>query len=249
MIVSGGMVMAHVPYYLYGRLVTNNVSVNDTWELFLAKDPPVWERRVPVTRPPPPRRGHASVLFDADGKHPYTRMYVFGGYCEHEECPGLWYNDLWRLIVEKNEWQKVESWGDVPEARVGHSAACTNRDSFIVFGGGTLDTNENILYECYENGLWHRILPLHGTVPPSPRSYVTVVPVGLQLFMHGGCDNDRELDCLYSLSLDFSALLPRSLLSFLAEYIITNHIPYRNLVEAKAMEQCEEPRGQRGSRK
>ena len=35
MIVSGGMVMAHVPYYLYGRLVTNNVSVNDTWELFL----------------------------------------------------------------------------------------------------------------------------------------------------------------------------------------------------------------------
>ena len=29
------------------------------------------------------------------------------------------------------------------------------------------------------------------------------------------------------------ATVPRSLLSFLAEYIITNHIPYRNLVEAK----------------
>ena len=64
-------------------------------------------------------------------------------------CSALGPSSTSMLASEKNEWQKVESWGDVPEARVGHSAACTNRDSFIVFGGGTLDTNENILYECY----------------------------------------------------------------------------------------------------
>eukprot|EP00668_Euglena_longa_P005131 GGOE01006032.1.p1 GENE.GGOE01006032.1~~GGOE01006032.1.p1 ORF type:complete len:412 (-),score=101.22 GGOE01006032.1:1397-2596(-) len=228
MVLFGGMVMTHVPYYLYGRLVTSNVSVNDIWELFLDPESPRWERRSPVNRPPPPRRGHSAVLFEADAAAPTTRMYVFGGYCEQEESPGVWYNDLWRFILEKGEWQSVACWGDVPRPRVGHAAACTNRGSFIVFGGGSLENNENTLYECHENGLWRRIDPLPGSIPPSPRSYVTFATVGTHLFMHGGCNNDRELDCMYSLSLDFNTLFPRSLKELLAEFIILHNIPYKS---------------------
>eukprot|EP00668_Euglena_longa_P000625 GGOE01000762.1.p1 GENE.GGOE01000762.1~~GGOE01000762.1.p1 ORF type:complete len:403 (+),score=95.76 GGOE01000762.1:45-1211(+) len=234
MIVFGGMEMTHVPFYLSGRLVANNVSVNDTWELMLANDPPVWEHRTTPTRPPPPRRGHSAVLFEADADNSTTRMYVFGGYCEHEAATGIWYNDLWRFVVEKSEWQNVTCWGDVPRARVGHAAARTNRDSFVIFGGGSQDNNENTLFECHENGLWRRIEPLAGTISPSPRSYVTVATMGYRLLLHGGCNNDRELDCLYSLSLDFNTLFPRSLFNLLAEYVILHHVPYKAIAQDAA---------------
>lgn len=36
-----------------------------------------------------------------------------------------------------------------------------------------------------ENGLWRRILPVGGAVPPSPRSYMTVAVVGTRLFLYG----------------------------------------------------------------
>jgi len=241
MIVFGGMVMTHVPYYLYGRLVTNNVSVNDTWELLLEADPPTWERRAPAKQPPPPRRGQSAVVFEPDAENPATRMYIFGGYCEQEDCPGVWYNDLWRFVVEKSDWQPVVCWGDVPAPRVGHGAARTNRDSFIIFGGGSLENNENSLYECYENGLWRRIEPLDGSIPPSPRSYVTFAVVGNRLYLHGGCNNDRELGCLHSLSLDFNALLPRSLLHLVAEFLILNNVNYKPPVKELALEAPEDP--------
>eukprot|EP00906_Rhabdomonas_costata_P002210 RCo003504 len=229
MIVFGGMVMSHVPYYLYGRLITNNVSVSDTWECFLDRPVPTWERVTSNGHRPPPRRGHSCVLLEPTAENPVTRIYVFGGYCELERSPGLWYNDLWRFTPEKDEWVQVPSWGTVPSPRVGHGAVVLSSNSFLVFGGGTLDANENVLFECRENGFWRRVEPLFDTIPPSPRSYMTCIPVCGQkkLYLHGGCDNDRELSCMFSLSLDLHRHAPRSLLNFVAEMIVEKRVPYK----------------------
>jgi len=232
MVVFGGMVMTVAPHYdAAGRLVSDNVSVNDTWELPLESEPLTWFRRAPGPHAPPPRRGHAVALLESDADHPAPRMYVFGGYREQADGPGVWYRDLWRLDLDSCEWQSICCWGDVPSARVGHAMAKTTRRSIVLFGGGSCDGPDNSLYECQENGLWRRILPVGGAVPPSPRSYMTVAVVGTRLFLYGGCANNQELETMFSVSLDFKTLFPRSLLSLVAEYVVLRNIPYRPRIQ------------------
>lgn len=114
-------------------------------------------------------------------------IYVFGGYNGTSR-----FNDLCGYDMDAKRWDHVDTSGDVPSRRFGHSGvvhAASNR--LIVFGGWDGRDTLNDLYEfnfCTRE--WKKI-ETQGTSPPH-RYRHTAVLYGDSMFVFGGVDKSHS---------------------------------------------------------
>ena len=106
---------------------------NDTWELSLTPERPVWRKLNPAGPLPIARRSGASV-FDPLR----DRMVIFGGWDGTSNDPSSFLNDTWALSFEVGDgaWTQLSPAGPVPAIRDAMSAIYDpTGDRMVVFGG------------------------------------------------------------------------------------------------------------------
>jgi N-acetylneuraminic acid mutarotase len=163
------------------------VCYNELYRWSLDKD--AW-KMIESPNTPPPRCSHQAV---AHGGF----LYIFGGeFATSEQF--YHYNDLWRLCIKSNQWEKLEPAGKGPSARSGHRMAVW-RNRLIVCGG---------FYEAFRETKWYQDLYiLHLTemkwekisfpttaLLPGPRSghQVAVHEPKDVMYMYGGYSKIKE---------------------------------------------------------
>jgi len=135
---------------------------------------------------PPTRSGHAAVYDPLR-----DRMWVFGG-----TEGGTLRNEVWALPLSgESDWVLIETEGDVPSARKGHSAIYDPlRDRVIVFGGhdGTY-LNDVWVLSLAGTPTWAEIAPVG--IPPAARSDHSAVydPVDDRILIFGGAANPNDV--------------------------------------------------------
>lgn len=142
-----------------------------------------WNKLEPVGGSPPARNNH-SLVWDPNG----DRLIVFGGI---GGGGGTFYNDLWIYSASTNSWKMQRPRGDLPFARLGHSATWDPIESkMYVFGGfspGSAPVRHNDLwvYET-ESNKWTRMSP-SGSIPPARSGHSAVVALNSRkLYIFGG---------------------------------------------------------------
>ncbi|GMM38431.1 Kel2 protein [Saccharomycopsis crataegensis] len=88
--------------------------------------------RVKLTASPFPRYRHTSSSVISEQGH----VFVMGGLRE-----GSVYGDLWALNSTTFDAKSIENFDGIPAPRVGHNS-CLCGNAFIIFGGDTIQTNE-----------------------------------------------------------------------------------------------------------
>jgi hypothetical protein len=122
------------------------------------------------------------------------RVYVFGGQCSDRK------NDVKVLDTSAMRWFSLETKGDLPEERYGHSAAAY-RSSILVFGGAgaynpklkirTVFARISVLNtgQFYaDTAVWDTIKPAGS--PPDNRRFHCSSVVGATLYIYGGMAAD-----------------------------------------------------------
>jgi hypothetical protein len=133
------------------------------------------------------------------------KLYVFGG--EHQPRTPIDSNFVMYDLQSKS-WSTNElSNGDVPEARVGHSA-CSLGDFIYIFGGRNgVDLGENSLNDLYSfdtiNNKWTLLCDGKLDGCPEKRSYHTMAGLGNKIYVFGGCSvNHGRLNDLHEFNLE-----------------------------------------------
>eukprot|EP00123_Amoebidium_parasiticum_P021330 comp6554_c0_seq1/m.2325 comp6554_c0_seq1/g.2325 ORF comp6554_c0_seq1/g.2325 comp6554_c0_seq1/m.2325 type:complete len:456 (-) comp6554_c0_seq1:204-1571(-) len=141
---------------------------------------------------PSPRSGHVSVC-DEEG----TYLYVFGGY--HD---GRCFNDLYRLHLATQAWEKLNCTGRTPSNRVSHSALIVG-GLLYVFGGSDVpfgQANNNELFVCDLARLHWSLVNTTGDCP-TPRYGHTLVYHKQHLYLFGGTSGCHYFNDFYRLDL------------------------------------------------
>eukprot|EP01127_Copromyxa_protea_P019030 TRINITY_DN6095_c1_g1_i2.p1 TRINITY_DN6095_c1_g1~~TRINITY_DN6095_c1_g1_i2.p1 ORF type:complete len:468 (+),score=84.96 TRINITY_DN6095_c1_g1_i2:248-1651(+) len=154
------------------------------------------------------RERHGAVLI---GK----RLYVFGGF---EREGDRYFNDMWSFDTDTLSFQKIETHGNIPEGRCGHSTTLVD-GKIWVFGGrvkvplgsgifsGTGLQYRNDLY-CFDPATseWTRYEP--RGIGPSGRALHSANAIGHKIYIFGGANSSGQGDdtsgfCdLYELDID-----------------------------------------------
>ncbi|CAL4098822.1 unnamed protein product, partial [Meganyctiphanes norvegica] len=133
---------------------------------------------------PGPRWSHTAVGIE-------DVMYVWGGRdASGADCT----TDLYSLDTTTKEWSVVETTGDIPQPRRGHSAAVYKQRMYI-FGGYSVDEDKNINdIHCFDPVRlhWERI-EAEGEAP-SPRDQHVCTVIGNRLLIQGGQSYDAVED-------------------------------------------------------
>ncbi|KAK4283541.1 hypothetical protein QN277_000481 [Acacia crassicarpa] len=129
------------------------------------------------------------------------RVLLVGGKTD----PGSDRISVWAFDTETECWSLMESKGDIPAARSGHTVVRAN-SVLILFGGE--DAKKRKLNDLHMFDLksftW---LPLHctGTAPSSRSNHVAALYDDKILFIFGGASKSRTLNDLYSLDFETMA--------------------------------------------
>ena len=89
--------------------------------------------------PPSPRRDHSSLIFD-------NFMVIFGGKSDLE-----YFNDLYFLNLNTNEWFDILTFGNKPSPRKGHIALIYNSSLFVIGGKSSSNKILNSIYSLNLN--------------------------------------------------------------------------------------------------
>lgn len=144
----------------------------------------------PMGERPQPRTDHIMVLHD-------TAIYVFGGYDGHTR-----YDNMFAFDLESQRWSTLNTIGDLPSRRFGHSGTVhTPSAQLIVFGGWDgKDTLNDVHAYHFPTRVWRKIITT-GASPPHRYRHTSVIFQDA-LFVFGGVDkqhcryNDLQRLCL-----------------------------------------------------
>mmetsp|Transcript_14214 Transcript_14214/g.23511 ORF Transcript_14214/g.23511 Transcript_14214/m.23511 type:complete len:545 (+) Transcript_14214:139-1773(+) len=157
----------------------------------------MWHRPAVSGALPPTRRGHSATFV------PPSTLLVFGG-----NDGDLFYNDLWKLDLERYRWTRCENVGGPwPTSRRGHTATLVG-NRLVVFGGrGNDEDLFNDIYILHTDTLQWSQPTVTGDIP-APRYGHSVIltgelysRTGAFLAIFGGC-GDAIYNDLFSLDLD-----------------------------------------------
>ena len=140
--------------------------MNDTW-LFdtvacswscVDESDETWHGLQTLTPKPSPRWAHSAVRFG-------DRVLMFGG-----SAPGRCFGDIHWFDLNTQRWQKQEIPGDgkKPSERSGH-CACAVGNSMYVFGGNTIKSSFNDLWEFNVIDYKWCLVKTHGEIVQSAR--------------------------------------------------------------------------------
>jgi N-acetylneuraminic acid mutarotase len=126
---------------------------------------------------PPPRQGHAAILFD-------EKIYIFGGrtYSKNRN-EKTFLNDVWSFSLVTNTWTNIQTI-DSPEPR--HNISCLLFDNTaILFGGQGYEDKiyNDVWYFDMINHTWTKITT---NDTPSPRHSCSTVISGSNMIVIGG---------------------------------------------------------------
>lgn len=122
-----------------------------------------WER---ISAPSLPRSSHTLSVVAG-------RAYIFGGEISPREPVD---NDMHIITLSSGDYKKVAAAGDVPEKRVGHTAAVIGERIFVFGGRGgkemkPLQENGRVWIYDTRTDRWSFLDPMQGTPFPAARSY------------------------------------------------------------------------------
>ena len=164
----------------------------------------------PLCGAPPPRGAHSMVAVG-------TKLVVFGGI--GSPTSGSFYNDTWVLETADKAlmaWTRLHTVGDLPAARMGHSAsALEGEDAFVIFGGSSPgmvygDVHICSIGPCADR--WREVRPA-GTAP-CPRSGHAACWIGggvparrrtRRLLVVGGNNLERTFEDVFVLTFEPAA--------------------------------------------
>ena len=140
----------------------------------------------------PSRAFHSSVTYK-------NIIYVFGGINKKSECV----NSTYSLDVSTGTWKEIEASGEIPPARMRHSAVVADH-YMIIHGGKNSKTDMNDIWALdLETFKWTELKSMNGEEPLlverfSHRAFVT----GHYLFIIGGINNANEVMPTYAYDLN-----------------------------------------------
>ena len=104
--------------------------------------------------------------------------------------------------------QRIETSGNIPQARFGHTVTAISKTKVILFGGAIGDTGKYSITGdtfCFDIALrvWSRIDKVSGVAPSARAAHASCAVEGLQLVVYGGATGGGSLasDDLYLLDL------------------------------------------------
>jgi len=128
--------------FIYGGAAYNSNFQNS--EIFYQLDLVNWNwsKLVPMGASPGVRDSHSCVAYQ-------DKLYVFGGSVGSESR-----NDLWEYDIPSNVWRPIETKGEIPSPREGHSACLFSERYMVVYGGWD---GSQIFNDCYLFDIPHRV--------------------------------------------------------------------------------------------
>ena len=116
-----------------------------------------------------------------------TYLYLFGGMGEG----GVLLNDAHELDTNSIAWRALQTRGDLPPGRDGHSATAME-DKLYVFGGADSQGKLNDVRVLDLHSLrWSRPRSVGG--PPQPRWGHSATLISQQVYMFGGVDQQQQV--------------------------------------------------------
>jgi hypothetical protein len=129
---------------------------------------------------PDARTDHIMALFQ-------SRIYIFGG-----QDASTRFNDVCSYDLEKTQWFKLDTFGEVPSRRFGHTGVVHEASKrLIVFGGWNgRDTLNDVHSLNLETNEWTK-LETSGVSPPHRYRHTAVI-CGDNMFVFGGVDKSHS---------------------------------------------------------
>mmetsp|Transcript_31973 Transcript_31973/g.76650 ORF Transcript_31973/g.76650 Transcript_31973/m.76650 type:complete len:677 (+) Transcript_31973:36-2066(+) len=140
---------------------------------------------------PEDREGHAAVQIG-------DLSFIMGGCQLDIKC----FADVWSYDASNGIWTIVETSGEGPSSRGGHTAVAFGQD-MLIFGGANSDETYNDVYKLdTTTGRWYRGVAATEDKPPARTGHASASHRDGQLFVHGGYSDDgRYLDDMWLLEL------------------------------------------------
>mmetsp|Transcript_43552 Transcript_43552/g.94900 ORF Transcript_43552/g.94900 Transcript_43552/m.94900 type:complete len:670 (+) Transcript_43552:115-2124(+) len=156
-----------------------------------AQGPWSWLSSAGDCQKPEDREGHAAVQIG-------DLSFIMGGCQLDIKC----FADVWSYDASNGIWTTVETSGEGPSARGGHTAVAFGQD-MLIFGGANSDETYNDVYKLdTTTGRWYRGLAAAENKPPARTGHASASHRDGQLFIHGGYSDDgRYLDDMWLLEL------------------------------------------------
>ncbi|KAK8657739.1 hypothetical protein V6N13_035962 [Hibiscus sabdariffa] len=145
---------------------------------------------------PEAREGHSAAVV---GK----RLFIFGG-CgkSSDNNDEIYYNDLYILNTETFVWKRVQTSGNPPSARDGHTCSSWKNKIIVIGGEDARDYYLSDVHILDADTLAWKQLTTSGQILP-PRAGHSTVAFGKNLLVFGGfCDAQNLYDDLYMLDVE-----------------------------------------------
>jgi Galactose oxidase, central domain/Kelch motif len=154
------------------------------------------------------QRAHHTSFLDATGES----LYIFGG-LEPTGISTRDSNDMWRFVLAKEEWKRVQCSGSagLPTRRYGHASAISRGSPEIVYMFGGFALGRGNLHDLWQFNLeehtWVILAPTLSTSSssqqvqpsveqlPSVRGYSQMVCLGDHLYLYGGAECNPGCSC------------------------------------------------------
>ncbi len=162
----------------------DNAKLSDLYVYGVYKNE--WEKVAGTTgNAPCPRSGAKGVAYKG-------ALYFFGGY---EKKHGIYYNDVFRYDIAKNEWTQLATHGAKPTARTDHTAILYEH-SIYIFGGydGQRRFNDLFLLDL-ETLEWSRVEG-DGDLPGDRFGHSAVL-YDHSMYIFGGWNGHETLNDIY----------------------------------------------------
>ena len=163
--------------YLHGGSTGSGMFNNELWEYNTSSH--TWSLLNPTGSKPIGRSGHKLTSIG-------NKLYLHGG--STSASSNSYNNELWEYDIDDNSWLLLESSGDKPTVRYGHTL--TSVDDKLYLHGGSTGGDELWEYDVDSNA-WSLLEPSGDK--PSGRSNHTLTSVGNKLYLHGGNVGGDEL--------------------------------------------------------
>ena len=146
----------------------------------LATDALRWTQPSMLGTVPSARKGHT---FTKSGAY----LYLFGG----KGAGGVLLNDVHELDTNRVSWRALQTTGELPPGRDGHTATAVE-DRMYVFGGASSQGKLNDVRVLDLHTLrWSRPRSVGG--PPGPRWGHSATLISQQIYMFGGVDQEQQV--------------------------------------------------------
>mmetsp|Transcript_1956 Transcript_1956/g.2549 ORF Transcript_1956/g.2549 Transcript_1956/m.2549 type:complete len:256 (+) Transcript_1956:104-871(+) len=182
------------------RQLHTGVVYGDEWFIFggFAKDQPLDElwclslvtkdwrlMKKSIRAWPKARHSHTATIRSTTSKSGKLAdsMIIFGGVTENGEI----LNDVWEYSFKKSSWNKLETEGDVPVPRWGHSAVIFQNELWV-FGGFTNSWNNDFYCLNLATRKWRKI---NAEGAPTARHFHSANVYNDRMYIFGGLSTKK----------------------------------------------------------